>query len=177
MLQETPPDFPFTVLDVVMMGRVPHTAGLSSWGDLDRDKASHALAHLDLRRFAQRKISTLSSGERQRGFIARALAQDPSLLVLDEPTHHLDIRQQLEILERLDASLGDSSLAPLDRVRRFFESRRGKYGEDDCLGCMRGGLGQELSGTSIPFQQKIEACLSVIAGRIAGCMEEDQALR
>ena len=71
--------------------------------------------------------------------------------------------------------LGDRSLAPLDRVRKFFESTRDKYREDGYLGCMLGGHGQELSGVSQIFQEKIEACLSNIAGRNADCMKEAQA--
>jgi TetR/AcrR family transcriptional repressor of nem operon len=89
----------------------------------------------------------------------------------------------LQVVERymdavhagLDESLGDRALAPLDRVRKFFESTRDKYGEDGYLGCMLGGLGQELSGVSPIFQEKIEACLSAIASRIADCMEQAQA--
>jgi TetR/AcrR family transcriptional regulator, transcriptional repressor for nem operon len=80
-----------------------------------------------------------------------------------------------EVHNGLDASLGDRSLPPLCRVRKFFESTRDKYHADGYLGCMLGGLGQELSGVSPVFQEKIEACLGIIAGRIAGCMEEAQA--
>lgn len=80
-----------------------------------------------------------------------------------------------EVHNGLDASLGDRSLPPLGRVRKFFESTRDKYREDGYLGCMLGGLGQELSGVSAVFQEKIEACLGIIAGRIAACMEEAQA--
>jgi TetR/AcrR family transcriptional regulator, transcriptional repressor for nem operon len=80
-----------------------------------------------------------------------------------------------EVHRGLDASLGDRSLAPLHRVRKFFELTRDKYREDGYLGCMLGGLGQELSGVSPVFQEKIEACLGIIAGRIAACMEEAQA--
>jgi TetR/AcrR family transcriptional repressor of nem operon len=75
----------------------------------------------------------------------------------------------------LDESLGDRSLPPLDRVRKFFESTRDKYRDDGYLGCMLGGLGQELSGISPVFQARIEACLSAIASRIADCMEQAQA--
>ncbi|WP_265515469.1 TetR/AcrR family transcriptional regulator [Nitratireductor luteus] len=81
-------------------------------------------------------------------------------------------RYMSEVHDGLDDSLGDRSLPPLARVRKFFESTRDKYQEEGYLGCMLGGLGQELSGVSPVFQQKIEACLSIIAGRIENCLEE-----
>lgn len=84
-------------------------------------------------------------------------------------------RYMNEVHRGLDESLGDRSLPPLDRVRKFFESTRDKYRDDGYLGCMLGGLGQELSGVSPVFQERIEACLSVIASRIADCMEQAQA--
>ncbi len=74
----------------------------------------------------------------------------------------------------LDATLGDVALAPLDRVRAFFEQTRDKYSEDGYLGCMLGGLGQELAGVSPVFQEKIESCFRAIAGRIAECLVEAQ---
>lgn len=83
-------------------------------------------------------------------------------------------RYMVEVHNGLDQTLGDSSLAPLDRVRKFFESTRDKYHDDGYLGCMLGGLGQELSGVSPLFQEKIEACLSAIASRITECMEQAQ---
>ena len=99
--------------------------------------------------------------------------------------HHFASKEDfaLQVVDRymdevhigLDASLVDCSVAPLDRVRRFFEMTRDKYREDGYLGCMLGGLGQELSGVSPVFQEKIEACLGIIASRIADCMEEAQA--
>lgn len=81
-------------------------------------------------------------------------------------------RYMSEVHNGLDYSLGDRSLPPLDRVRKFFESTRDKYREEGYLGCMLGGLGQELSGINPVFQQKIESCLSIIAGRIEDCLEE-----
>jgi TetR/AcrR family transcriptional repressor of nem operon len=81
-------------------------------------------------------------------------------------------RYMVEVHDGLDQTLGDRSLAPLDRVRKFFEATRDKYHGDGYLGCMLGGLGQELSGVSPIFQEKIEACLSAIASRIAECMEQ-----
>lgn len=96
-----------------------------------------------------------------------ASKQDFALQVVD--------RYMDAVHEGLDASLGDRSLAPLSRVRKFFESTRDKYHEDGYLGCMLGGLGQELSGVSPIFQERIETCLGTIADRIAFCMEEAQS--
>jgi TetR/AcrR family transcriptional repressor of nem operon len=72
----------------------------------------------------------------------------------------------------LDVALGDRSRAPLDRVRRFFEMTQQSYRKEGYLGCLLGGLGQELSGVSTIFRRKIEECFSAIAGRIAVCLEE-----
>lgn len=71
----------------------------------------------------------------------------------------------------LDACLGDESLPPLERVRLFFRSTEQKYREEGYMGCLLGGLGQELSGVSEVFRHKIEECLSAIASRIAACLE------
>jgi iron complex transport system ATP-binding protein len=101
VLQEMPADFPFSVRDVVMMGRIPRRQGLTGWTDRDRDTIGHALDHLELGAMAARQFSTLSGGEKQRVLVARALAQEPRIVVLDEPTNHLDIRHQLEILALL----------------------------------------------------------------------------
>jgi len=105
VLQEMPADFPFSVRDVVTMGRIPRRQGMSGWTELDRERVRHALDHLDLTQLATRQFATLSGGEKQRVLVARALAQEPQIVILDEPTNHLDIRHQLEILTLL-RSLG-----------------------------------------------------------------------
>ena len=74
----------------------------------------------------------------------------------------------------LDACLGDQGRPPLERVRRFFELTQASYREEGYLGCLLGGLGQELSGVSEVFRRKIEECFSAIAHRIATCLEEAQ---
>ena len=72
----------------------------------------------------------------------------------------------------LDACLGDETLPPLARVRKFFEQVQQSYRREGYLGCLLGGLGQELSGVSEMFRRKVEQCFSEIARRIAVCLEE-----
>ena len=72
----------------------------------------------------------------------------------------------------LDACLGDTGRPPLERVRCFFEMTQKDYREQGYMGCLLGGLGQELSGVNEVFRRKIEGCFSEIAGRMAICLEE-----
>jgi TetR/AcrR family transcriptional repressor of nem operon len=72
----------------------------------------------------------------------------------------------------LDACLGDASRPPLERVRGFFEATRQSYHDEGYLGCLMGGLGQELSGENPLFRHKIEDCFSQIAQRTGECLEE-----
>lgn len=72
----------------------------------------------------------------------------------------------------LDACLNESSRPPLERVRGFFELTRRSYRKEGYMGCLLGGLGQELSGVSDRFRRTIDSCLSTITARIAGCLEE-----
>jgi TetR/AcrR family transcriptional repressor of nem operon len=72
----------------------------------------------------------------------------------------------------LDACLGDESRPPLERVRHFFELTLQNYRKEGYLGCLLGGLGQELSGVSEVFRRKVESCFSEIAKRLAVCLQE-----
>lgn len=109
--QESIP-FPLTVRELVAMGRYPHLGPLGIERSADREAIGDALGACDLHPFRDRDVGTLSGGEFQRARIARALAQTPGALVLDEPTSSLDIRHQMAILELLRRS-ADSGLSVL----------------------------------------------------------------
>jgi len=96
--------FPLTVREMVAMGRYPHLGPLAAETGRDRAAVERALSSCDVTDLANRDVTTLSGGEFQRVRIARAFAQEPRALVLDEPTASLDIRHQMAILELLRAS-------------------------------------------------------------------------
>jgi iron complex transport system ATP-binding protein len=93
--------FSASVLDTVMLGRHPYLARWQWEGEGDREIARAALRAMDLEGFEERDVLTLSGGERQRMALAALLAQDPPLLLLDEPLSHLDLRHQVLVLEHM----------------------------------------------------------------------------
>ncbi len=104
--------FPLRVADAVMMGRYAHLGALSSPGPRDRAAVERALERCDITDLADRPVDSLSGGEWKRVRVARALAQEPQALVLDEPTASLDIRHEMELFE-LVRELVEGGLAGL----------------------------------------------------------------
>ena len=105
--QEAAPESPLEVLDVVLLGRIPHRSRWAQDSSDDLAIAHTALARVGAADLAGRDFTALSGGERQRVRLAAALAQQPRLLLLDEPANHLDVGAQLELLELVRALAAD----------------------------------------------------------------------
>jgi iron complex transport system ATP-binding protein len=107
--QSSPASFPLTVFDTVLLGRKPHV----NWKLSDRDKelAFEVLRMMDLEELALRLFNELSGGEKQKVLVARAICQEPEVLILDEPTSNLDLRHQLEVLGLIFELVKDRGLS------------------------------------------------------------------
>ncbi len=101
LLQASEDPFPATVMETALIGRHPHLGAWQWEGPEDHAAARRALAEVELEALAQRPVDTLSGGERRRLALATLLTQDPSVYLLDEPSNHLDLHHQIQLLGRL----------------------------------------------------------------------------
>jgi iron complex transport system ATP-binding protein len=104
--------FAFTVREFVLMGRTAHMGALAAPSRRDREVTQRALESLELAHLADRPVTQISGGERQLALVARALAQEPQVLVMDEPTASLDFGNQVRVLQRI-AALAASGISIL----------------------------------------------------------------
>ena len=95
-------DFPFTVFEMVLMGRSPYLGILGLEEEKDMEIARQAIAFTGMENLAHRKLDQLSGGEQQRVFIARAICQEPDIILLDEPTASLDLAYQVRIMDLME---------------------------------------------------------------------------
>jgi iron complex transport system ATP-binding protein len=100
--QGLPTDFPFTVEELVLMGRAPYNSMLGIETEEDYQVSKMAMAFTEVEHLAARKLDQLSGGEQQRVFIARAICQEPKILLLDEPTASLDLAHQARIMDLME---------------------------------------------------------------------------
>lgn len=95
-------DFPFTVNEIVLMGRSPYMGMLGVEGERDLEIAKQAIRFTGMEHLSHRKLDQLSGGEQQRVFIARAICQDPDIILLDEPTASLDLAHQVRVMDLME---------------------------------------------------------------------------
>jgi len=100
--QTTTLDFPFTVTELVLMGRSPHQGILGLARRNDLEMAHRAMAFTGVEELAERRLNRLSGGECQRVLIARAICQDPAVMLLDEPTASLDLAHQVRVMDLME---------------------------------------------------------------------------
>ncbi len=105
--------FPFSVLDILLTGRLPYVSTFASPGAADVRICREALDRFGIRHLEHKPITRLSGGERQLVMIARALAQEPQVLLLDEPTTYLDLHNQVLVLEAIRGLAGIRGLTVL----------------------------------------------------------------
>jgi iron complex transport system ATP-binding protein len=160
-----PPDM--TVGEYALLGRTPYLSYLGGPGRHDREAAADAIGRLRLTAFAGRRLATLSGGERKRAVLARALAQEPAVLLLDEPTASLDIGHQQQVLELIDELRTGGGLTVLSTLHDL--TTAGQYA--DQLVLMHQGRIEAAGAAAAVLSQ--ERIARVYAARVAVSVQPD----
>ncbi len=134
--QQEPAGFDFTVRDIVLMGRYPHRVGRRSSNEEDYAMVRQALREADIEELEERPVTQLSGGEHRRVLVARALAQNTPLMLLDEPTAHLDVTHQAELLTLIKKRVRENGLGALAALHELNQAAE----VCDILVLMRDGL-------------------------------------
>jgi iron complex transport system ATP-binding protein len=158
-----------TVADYVLLGRTPHLRPLASEGRADLEAAHRALDRLDLLPFAARTVTTLSGGERQRVLVARLLAQDAPIALLDEPTTALDVGHQQQVLDLVDELRHDRGLTVVATMHDL--TLAAQYG--DRVALLADG---RLAATGTPDEVLTEDALSTLYGARVRVLRDGDSL-
>ena len=128
--------FDFTVSELILLGRSPHKRWLEDYTSEDRLRMAEAVEQVDLHGFEGRSVLSLSGGELQRVFLAQALVQESDIILLDEPTAHLDVHHQFEFMDLIRDLVGRGRTA----VAVFHDLQMASRYADDLLVLHKGGL-------------------------------------
>ena len=131
------PDWPFSVTEYVALGRIPHAGWWTPLSDADKAVIEQSIARFGLTPMAQTRVTELSGGEWQRARLAKALAQEPQVLLLDEPTAHLDPRFQFELLSLVRGLIAERKLCVAVTLHDL-NLARPVGGSGGCVGERRG---------------------------------------
>ena len=151
------PSFSYSVHDVVLMGRTPHLSGLSSPSGADEELATAAIERMGIGHLARRDYASLSGGERQMVLIARALAQQPRILVMDEPCASLDFGNQARLLEQI-LELAAQGIAV---VMTTHDPNHAFLLDGDVLCLVRGGLAASGRAREVLTAERMSALYGV----------------
>ena len=152
-----------TVEDVARSGRYPYTGRLGILSARDKEAVENAMRRLQVADLRERRFRELSDGQRQRVLLARALCQEPDVLVMDEPTSFLDLRYQLELRELLRDLVAGGNMAVILSTHELQFARR----VSDAVVCVRDGIADRIGPPDILTPEYVERLYNIPPGRYA----------